>query len=151
MDVLNNYYIRRALAFYIDLIIVTILALAYLFFFDTKGLSVECSNVFCWNTNRVLVFQFLFYFVYFVSFEFYFFNTIGKKIFGFKITIEKNKKLFWRIIIRTIIRLIPINFISFYFDNNNLFWHEKWTKIFTDMSFKDKKKTTRCAKSPDFE
>ncbi|MDC1265809.1 RDD family protein [Flavobacteriaceae bacterium] len=128
---LDNFYVRRVFAFYIDLLIVTVLALIYLFMFDRKGPTIECDFFLCWNTKRVLTFQLIFYFIYFLLMEFYFHSTIGKKIFGFKVLVEKNEKVFWRILLRTLIRLIPFDFFSYLLDKNSLFWHEKWINIFT--------------------
>lgn len=128
---LSNYCIRRGLAFYIDGLVITVFALIYLFAFDQKGLSIECDNFFCWNTKRVVTFQLVFYSIYFLFLEYFFLNTIGKRLLGFNVSREKNKMFFLGVLMRTLIRLIPLNLISFWFDSDRLFWHEKWTKIFT--------------------
>jgi|GEM_PF-4146349 len=127
----KNYYVRRSLSFYIDCIIITFIAFIYLFFFDKKGVELECENFLCWNTVRIIEFQLFFYLIYFLLMEYFFLITLGKKLLGFKLSTDKNKTLFWRILARTLIRIIPINIISFWFDKNYLFWHEKWTKIIT--------------------
>lgn len=128
---LNNCYFRRGLAFYIDGIIITVITLIYLFIFDEKGATIECDNFICWNTCRVLSFQILFYFIYFLLMEFFFKLTLGKVILGFYVSGKKNKTFFWRILMRTILRLIPLNLFSFFFDKQNEFWHEKITNIHT--------------------
>jgi len=128
-SILENTNVRRFLAFYIDALIITFLAFIFLYFFDKKGPTIECEKIICWNPVRIVIFQLLFYFIYFTFMEFYFFYTIGKKIFGFNISNKKNK--FLNVVLRTLIRLIPINLISFLFDRCNFFWHEKWTNIYT--------------------
>lgn len=128
---LNNYYLRRGLAFYIDAIIITIVAFIYLFIFDQKGPTIECGDFICWNTSRVLCFQILFYFVYFLLMEFFFKLTFGKIILGFLISSEIKKMFFWRILIRTLLRLLPLNIVSFYLNKKKIFWHESIPKIYT--------------------
>ena len=130
-NILNNYYIRRGLAFYLDSLIITFLVLIYLFLFDSKGPAIECDAVYCWNTSRIAMFQLLFYFIYFLFMEYFFQFTLGKRILGFSVLNENNKNIFWKILMRTLIRLIPLNIISFLFNNNRLFWHEIWTKTIT--------------------
>lgn len=128
---LNIYYIRRGFALYIDAVIIAIITLAYLFLFDKKGPTVECENFLCWNYERVFAFEILFYCIYFSLMEFFFKVTIGKLILGFYVLNKKSKAFFWRILIRTIIRLIPLNLISLIFDKQRKFWHEKTTEIYT--------------------
>ncbi|PHS08076.1 MAG: hypothetical protein COA88_07220 [Kordia sp.] len=130
-NILKNQYARRAIAFYFDSLIITFLALTYLFLFDREGPTIECDTLFCWNTSRIAIFQVLFYIIYFLFMEYFFQFTIGKRILGFSVAGEKNKMFFWKILMRTLIRLIPLNIFSFLVDNNRLFWHEKWTKIIT--------------------
>lgn len=130
-DFSNSYYFRRALAFYIDNIIICLITLIYLFFLDKKGPTLDCDNFICWNTRRIFSFQILFYCLYFLILEFFLKLTVGKKILGFYVFDKKNQAYFSRILIRTILRLIPLDLISFLFDKEGQFWHEKFTKIFT--------------------
>jgi len=130
-SVLENSLLRRGLAFYIDGLIITALALVYLFVFDKRGPTISCDNFICWNTDRVIIFQLVFYYVYFFLLEYFFQNTLGKKVLGFKVSRKKNIMLFWRIFMRTFIRLVPLNLISFLFNHDQLFLHEKWTRIHT--------------------
>lgn len=137
---LNNYYIKRWLAFYIDGCIITIFTLIMLFLFDRENLSIDCDSIFCWNSKRIMSFQLLFYFVYFNLMEFFFLKTIGKILLKFYIHDRKSKRKFLRFFFRTILRLIPINIISFMLDKNHLFWHEKFTEIYTAPSIDQVKK-----------
>ncbi|SEO96332.1 RDD family protein [Flavobacterium sp. CF108] len=130
-DFLNNYYFRRGLAFYIDCIVICFITFIYLFFLDEKGATIECDNFICWNTCRILSFQILFYCIYFLLMEFFLQLTLGKMILGFYVFGKKNKTFFWRILMRTILRLIPLDPVSFLFDKQSKFWHEKITKIYT--------------------
>jgi len=130
-NILRNYYIRRGLAFYIDGLFITFLALIYLFFIDPKGPFISQNDFFYWNSFRVGIFQLIFYFIYFLFMEYFFLTTIGKKILGFRLSQENDKFLFLRMLMRTLVRIIPLNIISIWFNNNQLFWHEKWTSIIT--------------------
>lgn len=130
-SILDYKYFRRSLAFYIDTFFITLFVFIYLLVFDKKGPTIECDKVLCWNSSRILIYQLLFYFIYFLLMEYFFSYTIGKQILGFSVYKEKEKNLFIRILIRTLIRLIPLNIIFFWFDKNHYFWHEKWTKCYT--------------------
>jgi uncharacterized RDD family membrane protein YckC len=64
----------------------------------------------------------LFYYLYYLIFELTFGQTIGKMITKTKvIDIESGKKpSFSRILIRTLSRLIPIDFLSYLFSSNGI-------------------------------
>jgi uncharacterized RDD family membrane protein YckC len=64
----------------------------------------------------------LFYYLYYLIFEFTFGQTIGKMITKTKvIDIESGKKpSFSRIFMRTLSRLIPIDFLSYLFSSNGI-------------------------------
>lgn len=129
--ILKNNYVKRGFAFYIDGSIITFFTLVILLLFDKESLSIECESVFCWNTKRIVSFQLLFYFLYFFLMEFVFFKTIGKMFFGFYIFQNKKDVFFWRVLLRTFLRLVPLNIISFSFNKKYKFWHELWTGIYT--------------------
>lgn len=122
----KNRWFRRGLAFYIDGLIVSIFTLIYLFLIDKKGAFKICEAPYCWNIARVSSFQFLFYFLYFLSSEYFFSRTLGKFFLNLKVSID-DKKLIFNVFIRTLIRLFPLNFISIFLEKNMLFWHEKWS------------------------
>jgi len=128
---LNNHFFRRGFALYIDFVLIAITTLLYLFLCDKKGPTVECDNFLCWNYNRIFCFEILFYCIYFLLMEFFFSFTIGKLILGLYVSNTKKKAIFWGILIRTMLRLIPLNLISFIFNKERKFWHETLSKTFT--------------------
>ncbi|OEJ99340.1 hypothetical protein A8C32_09255 [Flavivirga aquatica] len=82
------------------------------------------------SNSSSLLNYFISYFSYFILCEYFFLVTIGKKLFKFKVIVNKSSSLnmFIAIFIRTIIRLFPFNPISFLFTKEKMFWHE----IFSD-------------------
>ncbi|UOY08637.1 RDD family protein [Muricauda sp. SCSIO 64092] len=122
---------RRCIAFYLDLVVVSIIALLYLFIFDDKGPFDDSTN-YTWDVDRVWFFQLGAYLNYFFFFEYFFGYTIGKRVFRFEAIPQKNgKNMVLRVVFRTILRLIPINPFSYLFDKRRLFWHELWPNIYT--------------------
>jgi uncharacterized RDD family membrane protein YckC len=75
-----------------------------------------------------LVFMFLFP-IYYILGEFYFQQTIGK-FFTKSIVINEygDRPDFQTVLVRTVIRCIPIEPFSFFTDNRG--WHDKWTKTY---------------------
>ena len=75
-----------------------------------------------------LVFMFLFP-IYYILGEFYFQQTIGK-FFTKSIVVNEygENPDFQTILVRTVIRFIPIEPFSFLADNRG--WHDKWTKTY---------------------
>ena len=134
MDILElikkNFVFQRFIAFYIDLLIVTIIALFYLFFIDDNGPFLECDNYCLWNSFKVLKFQFIFYFLYFVIVEGIFRTSIGKIFFGFFI-VNKGDNIsitvyFLKIVLRVLAKLLTPFFgiINYFIYKKFLFWHE---------------------------
>ncbi|NQY29048.1 MAG: RDD family protein [Flavobacteriaceae bacterium] len=120
----------RFFAFYIDslvfsIITVLIFVLHHLFLGDL----VETFEDF--RSFDLLIYYFVSYLCYFIFSEYYFSTTLGKKIFGFRIEANKNKNFFIKIVIRTFLRVIPINPISYFFNEEKKCWHEIFSKTFT--------------------
>ena len=67
-------------------------------------------------------FMILLYYLYYLTFEFAFGQTVGKMITKTKvIDLETQKKPnFTRIVIRTLSRLIPIDFLSYFISSNGI-------------------------------
>jgi uncharacterized RDD family membrane protein YckC len=75
-----------------------------------------------------LIFMFLFP-IYYIVGEFYFQQTVGKFFTKSAVVNEYGDKPdFQTIIIRTVIRFIPIEPFSFFANNRG--WHDKWTKTY---------------------
>jgi len=124
--------VRRFISLYIDLIIVSIISLLYLFFIDSKGPFVQNQGFPFWDTNRIWIFQLTVYFFYFLFLEYFLGYTFGKKILNLRISTNVPRNLwFLKVFLRTFIRILPINPISFLFYDEKIFWHEKWSKVYT--------------------
>lgn len=75
----------------------------------------------------------LFFFVlllgYFIVMEYFWQRTPAKWMTGTKVVREDGgKPRFWQIVLRTLIRFIRFEFLSFLFNNNPVGWHDKWSK-----------------------
>ena len=132
---MKNYFPQRLAAFYIDSIVCIIIA--YPFFkilFD-----IEESNIAMPTINYLGIYQGYVMLFYFPIVEALFKTTIGKRIFKLYIDFESKKyhPIFYSII-RTGIRIIPFNIISFLFNDKQLMWHENLSK--TKVIKKDKTK-----------
>ncbi|WP_409557904.1 RDD family protein [Allomuricauda sp. MMSF_3364] len=129
---LESLIVRRLISFYIDLIIVSIISLLYLFFIDVNGPFVQNKGFPFWDANRIWVFQLIVYFLYFLLLEYFLGYTFGKKILNLRIStnVSQNPK-FFKVLFRTFIRILPINPISFLFNAEKRFWHEKWSNVYT--------------------
>lgn len=106
-----NINLLRLLNFLIDNLIFTIFTFLFLDVFK--------NNISRENAIKIL---FLFYFLYYFFQEFYLKKTIGKYITK-TIVINKNnseKYFIWRILLRTLIRFIIFDVISYLFTNNGL-------------------------------
>lgn len=121
--------ILRGFAFYVDSLFVGLLT--FISFFGYHYILGDVDFVMKeFHSSQLLSYYFFSYFLYFIFNEYFFFTTIGKKIFKFKVIFKYNKSANNRLIavfLRTFIRYVPLNQISFIFDKNNLFWHERWT------------------------
>jgi len=89
----------------------------------------------------IIVFQLLFYFVYFILFEYQFGVTPGKIVTKTKVLTDDNRKPSLKnIIIRTLCRLIPLEAISFLACTAG--WHDSFSKtqVVLDTDERDIKK-----------
>ncbi|MGI9651428.1 RDD family protein [Chryseobacterium sp. RLHN22] len=97
---------KRVFAYLADMYIIT---LSQLLFFSIYRYSIEgefkLSILYILNNYKYL-FIFI-YLMYFFVFEFYFRQTLGKKIFKLEV-VFKNRNIL-SIIIRTLVRLIPVD------------------------------------------
>ena len=124
--------IIRVIAFYIDALIFSILTiLIFILHRYLLGDFSEQMNDF--HSSRLMIYHLISYLLYFGFSEYFFNTTLGKKIFSFRIKVNKknSSSLFVKILIRTFTRIIPINPISFLFNKNQIFWHETWSNIKT--------------------
>ena len=125
--------IIRVIAFYIDALIFSILTiLIFILHRYLLGDFSEQMNDF--HSSRLMIYHLISYLLYFGFSEYFFNTTLGKKIFSFRIKVNKknSSSLFVKILIRTFTRTIPINPISFLLNKNHIFWHETWSNIKTE-------------------
>jgi len=125
--------IIRVIAFYIDALIFSILTiLIFILHRYLLGDFSEQMNDF--HSSRLMIYHLISYLLYFGFSEYFFNTTLGKKIFSFRIKVNKknSSSLFVKILIRTFTRIIPINPISFLLNKNQIFWHETWSNIKTE-------------------
>ena len=123
-----RFLILRGIAFYIDGIFVAIFTVI-LFVFHHYLLRDLDAIIEEFHASKLLNYYFISYSLYFIVCEYFFSRTIGKYFFKFKVVFKSNNSInkLMNVIIRTIVRYIPLNPISFLFDKNYLLWHEKWT------------------------
>lgn len=127
----KSYLFKRGLALYIDMLIASFVVLIFFYFFDRSLIYENNNNEFVWRGESIWGYQLLIYLGYSFSLEYYFGYTVGKKILGFKVYFDSKERLLKRFLLRTIIRIIPINFFSFLILPKKRFWHETFSNIFT--------------------
>ena len=124
--------ILRGIAFYLDALIFSILTvlLFLLNHYFSADLPEQLDN---FRFFSLLIYHLISYSIYFVLSEYFFCTTLGKKILGFRVELNKSNSssLLVKILIRTFTRIIPINPISFMFNEDQIFWHETWSGIKT--------------------
>ena len=112
--------LRRIIAFYLDCFFAMIF-LWLLFIFDLfydYNFSFDDYLFSYWGLQLISIF------IYYFTCEYFFGNTLGKKILKLKIVnIEETDKL-KQIFIRTSARFIPLDGISFLFNKEQKVWHD---------------------------
>lgn len=100
----------------------------YLQFFlstDTSVNTMLTVNFFFGYSNLILLLA------YYLVFETYYQQTIGKMITGSVVINEYAKKpSFQEILLRTVIRYVPFDALSFLFSDNAIGWHDQWSKTY---------------------
>lgn len=129
-NILKFSIVKRGIAFYIDFLFVSIIVFIYLYIFD-RNLIFETNKGFVWNIDFIWIYQILLFVIYSFIVEYLFGNTIGKSILKFNVIDRGSNNYLFRLFLRTIIKLIPLNVISIFFSNSGLFWHEEWTDVHT--------------------
>lgn len=131
MNKLNHTEWWRRLANYvIDFVIVVLLLFLITFSFD-KYNNVDGIRGFLRLLKFLDTLIILFvgvYFLYYLLLESFFGITIGKVITGTKVVdFQGNKPTFGKVLIRSLIRLIPLDWFT-YFSNNPHGWHDSLSK-----------------------
>lgn len=124
------YLFKRFFAYYIDGIIISFLAiLGYVLKMIISDIPLaEIENP---SFMELFMFQLFFTFFYFLFFEFFMKKTIGKKILNLEITGFHESLGFNRlrqVLIRTMIRLFPIDPFSIFLNEERRMWHDLASK-----------------------
>lgn len=124
------YLFRRFVAYYIDGFFVLLAALAgYIVYLSILGTPLaEIGNPSIWILFK---FQLIATIGYFIIFEFLFNRTIGKMIMKFRIDGLKTSKdmgKFIQVLGRTLMRLIPLDPFSIFFNEEKTMWHDSVSK-----------------------
>lgn len=118
---MNRFIFKRLLAFYIDAFFIFILSILYLFVLTL--LNVQEDN----NQNNIVVYIVIMI-LYYVIGEYFFSRTLGKLIIGIRVEIINNSASnFLKIILRTLLRFVPLDPFSIFFNFENSMWHDKFS------------------------
>ena len=113
--------IRRIIAFYLDaFFVLVILGLFFLIIYLIDD-TINLVGISLYG------YYFIFLVLYFFLIEFFFEATLAKKIVGIKVKCIERKS-FSTFFFRTIIRFVPLDAISFLFNNKNDLWHDILSK-----------------------
>ncbi|WP_052444546.1 RDD family protein [Flammeovirga sp. OC4] len=110
------------------------------------SLSMRFVNVFCdlliyqgflYILNELPPFPFEAFFIlisvpiYYILFEFYLQKTPGKYLTQSIVVNEYGESLTFReVLLRTIVRFVPFDALSFFFSSEDRGWHDKWSKTY---------------------
>ena len=112
--------LRRIFAFYLDCFF-TLTCLWVIFTFDLfydNNFNFDEYFFSYWALQLISIF------IYYFSSEYFFGNTLGKKILKLKIINIKESNKLKQILIRTSARFIPLDGISFLFNKEQNLWHD---------------------------
>jgi len=127
--IFKRSYNGRVLAFYIDGSIFTFIPFLHLFFNEQHKAIEGLPKI---DSEKMFALQLIIYFVYFSLAEYFFGNTVGKKLLGYKVVHHQNTKPnFGYFLLRTLIRLNPIDKLLYLIKGELSFWHERWSGIHT--------------------
>ncbi len=124
------YLFRRFVAYYIDGFFVLLAALiGYIVYLSILGVPLAVME----NPSIWVLFksQLIATIVYFIIFEFLFNRTIGKMIMKFRINglrTSKGMEKFIQVLGRTLMRLIPLDPFSIFFNEERIMWHDRVSK-----------------------
>ncbi|MDD4993802.1 MAG: RDD family protein [Paludibacter sp.] len=122
------YIIRRFFAIYIDGVIILVLTNCVEIFEQVYN-GVEISNVQTPQLDNLLILSI--YLVYFCFAEYYLSRTLGKKLLKLKIIEYQKSKGMLRlkqVLIRNLVRLIPIDPFSIFLNEEHRMWHDLASK-----------------------
>lgn len=126
---LKNILIRRAIAFYCDLLIVSLILILYFLTIDPIGMTTQCLDQMCWNDSRILSYQCLFNFVYFLISEYFWNRSLGKLILGLRVKRNIHFDRIKSILIRSLVKVFfPIILIYHFYNREKILLHDLLSK-----------------------
>jgi uncharacterized RDD family membrane protein YckC len=111
----------RLLTFIIDLVVSSIVTISIILLLKKFNQSFEQ-----YNKAKIRLIIFTVYFGYYLISESLFSSTLGKLIAGNKVVdgLTFTKPSFIKIFVRTLARFIPFEFLSIFFTDDHILWHD---------------------------
>ena len=116
---MKNIILRRLVTFFVDGICFQLLA-ALILAIEYNCFSKEIAPL-AENNLEFLVAIIMYYFIL----EYFFGRTIGKLVTNTKVVFGQGQNRLVQTIIRTLVRLIPLEPFSIFFNQDRLMWHDK--------------------------
>ena len=120
-----NYLIRRFFSFYIDMSLISIISII-VYVVNQLLLGVSFTMIRNPLKENLVLIQLLIFLIYFIFSDYFFYRTLGKKLLKFKIIgFQYNgNKRFKQVLIRNLIKLIPIEPFSIILNEEHRMWHD---------------------------
>lgn len=111
---------RRVVSFFLDSLFCVIF---YKLFFSDSGNDMDLL----YSKSNLLILPVI-QLIYFFSLEFFFNQTIGKKIMKLRVVFlnDESQKIL-KVFKRTVIRVFPFEPFSFFLETKNITWHERYS------------------------
>lgn len=137
------YLIRRFVAIYIDSLIAFVLT-TMVYTIGQICIGIKISEIQTPSSDDMLLLELFILFLYFCLAEFFLNRTLGKKLLKLEIRgyeESKGKVRLKQVLIRNLVRLIPIEPFSIFLNEEHRMWHDMASK--TSVIDVRKKKYTR--------
>jgi len=124
------YFIRRFVAIYIDALIVFFVA-TIVYTVIQLCIGIDMFQIKTPDTGNMLLLEIFIIFTYFCFADFYFNRTFGKKFLKLEINgyeDSKGRARLKQVLIRNLIRLIPIEPFSIFLNEEHRMWHDVASK-----------------------
>ena len=124
------YLIRRFVAIYIDSLIAFILT-TMVYSIEQICSGVQMSKIQTPDPDNLLLLELFLFFLYFCLNEFFIKSTLGKKILKLEILgfdEYRGKKRLKQVLLRNVIRFIPIEPFTIFLNEEHRMWHDMASK-----------------------
>jgi uncharacterized RDD family membrane protein YckC len=125
-----NYLIRRFFAFYLDMIIISVLSIIT-FIIVQLFIGISLAQIKNPLEENLLSIQIIIYILYFTFSEFFFKRTIGKSILSLTVCGYEQfskYKLYKYLLLRSLFKLIPLDPFSIFLNEDHRMWHDLVSK-----------------------